>query len=247
MRSGGLILNCVRLDESSHNQNSTFASVHKCKGADMQVIAIAMQKGGVGKSTLARSLAVAASAAGKSVLLIDMDAQQSVTQWAERRDAAEPAVIFATENELPKRIAAARDAGADLVIVDTPPARSTEAPAAVEAADLVLIPTTPDVEPLEQMPRTLRLCKGFGVPVWAVINMANPTGPGEVAQTLEVIGSLGAQAAPVVLHRRKAHRDASAAGLSAQEHEAGGKAAQEIVHLWDWVNMQLCTGAGVRK
>lgn len=213
----------------------------------MQVITIAMQKGGVGKSTLARSLAVAASNDGKSVLLIDMDAQQSVTQWAERREASEPAVLFATENELPKRIAAAKAAGADLVIIDTPPARSTEAPAAVEAASLVLIPTTPDIEPLEQMPRTLRLCRGFGVPVFAVINQANPTGPAEVAQTNEVIASLGAKAAPVVLHRRKVHRDASAAGLTAQEQDANGKAASEILQLWEWVKVQLCTSAEVQK
>lgn len=208
----------------------------------MQVITIAMQKGGVGKSTLARSLAVAASAEGQTVLLIDMDAQQSVSQWNERREAESPAVLFAMENELPKRLAAARDAGADLVIVDTPPARSTEAPAAVEAASLVLIPTTPDIEPLEQMPRTLRLCRGFGVPVYAVINMANPTGPGEVAATREAIEAMGAKAAPVVLHRRKAHRDASALGLSAAEHDPNGKAAQEIADLWAWVSAQVQVG-----
>ena len=74
-----------------------------------------------------------------------------------------PVVVFSTENELPKKLAQAKEA-ADLVIIDTPPARSTEAPAAVEIADLVLIPTTPDVEPLEQMPRTLRLCRGFSRP-----------------------------------------------------------------------------------
>ncbi|MGA0617680.1 AAA family ATPase [Paracoccus sp. KR1-242] len=204
----------------------------------MQIIAIAMQKGGVGKSTLARSLAVAATRDGLSVLILDMDAQQSVSQWAERRDADMPVVVFSTENELPKRLDQAKGA-ADLVIIDTPPARSTEAPAAVEAADLVLIPTTPDVEPLEQMPRTLRLCRGFSRPVYAVVNMANPTGPAEVVQTREVIEAMGAQAAPVVLHRRKAHRDASASGLTVQESEPDSKAAEEVGNLWAWVRTEL--------
>ena len=204
----------------------------------MQVITIAMQKGGVGKSTLARSLAVAAARDGLSVLVIDMDAQQSVSQWAERREADMPVVVFSTENELPKKLAQAKDA-ADLVIIDTPPARSTEAPAAVEVANLVLIPTTPDVEPLEQMPRTLRLCRGFSRPVFAVINMANPTGPAEVSYTREVIDAMGAQTAPVVLHRRKAHRDASASGLTVQEVDAGSKAAEEVGKLWDWVRAEL--------
>ena len=207
----------------------------------MQIITIAMQKGGVGKSTLVRSLAVAAARDGLSVLILDMDAQQSVSQWGERREAEMPVVVFSTENELPRRLEQANGA-ADLVIIDTPPARSTEAPAAVEIADLVLIPTTPDVEPLEQMPRTLRLCRGFDRPVWAVINMANPTGQAEVTQTREVIEAMGAKAAPVVLHRRKAHRDASASGQSVQELDANSKAANEVANLWAWVRAEMQNG-----
>jgi chromosome partitioning protein len=207
----------------------------------MQIITIAMQKGGVGKSTLVRSLAVAAARDGLSVLILDMDAQQSVSQWGERREAEMPVVVFSTENELPRRLEQAKGA-ADLVIIDTPPARSTEAPAAVEIADLVLIPTTPDVEPLEQMPRTLRLCRGFDRPVWAVINMANPTGQAEVTQTREVIEAMGAKAAPVVLHRRKAHRDASASGQSVQELDASSKAANEVASLWAWVRAEMQGG-----
>lgn len=85
----------------------------------MQVITIAMQKGGVGKSTIARSLAVAAVRDGLSVLMIDMDSQQSVSQWAERRESDMPVVVFSTENELPKKLAQAKGV-ADLVIIDTP-------------------------------------------------------------------------------------------------------------------------------
>ncbi|MFD2845214.1 hypothetical protein [Paracoccus cavernae] len=89
------------------------------------------------------------------------------------------------------------------------------------------------------MPRTLRLCRGFQRPVFAVINQANPTGPGEVLQTREVIDAMDAKAAPIVLHRRKAHRDASAAGLTAQEYDPKGKAADEIAALWTWVRAEL--------
>lgn len=204
----------------------------------MKVITVAMQKGGVGKSTLARSLAVAAVQDGLSVLIVDMDAQQSVSQWAERRQADMPVVVFSTENELPRKLAQAKDV-ADLVIIDTPPARSTEAPAAVEVADLVLIPTTPDIEPLEQMPRTLRLCRGFSRPVFAVVNMANPTGHAEAAYTREVIEAMGAETAPVVLHRRKAHRNASASGHTVQETDPGSKAAEEVAALWVWLRAKL--------
>ena len=130
----------------------------------MKTIAIAMQKGGVGKSTLTRSLAVAASKAGLNVLTLDMDAQQSTTQWAERRAETLPLVRFVTEIELPKVLKQAAEAGCDLIIIDTPPARSTEAPAAVEYADLVLVPCTPDIEAYEQLARTERLARTTGKP-----------------------------------------------------------------------------------
>lgn len=63
-----------------------------------------------------------------------------------------PMVVFSTENERVKKLAQTKEA-TDLVIIDTYPACWTEAEAAVEAADLVLIMMILDVELLEQMPR----------------------------------------------------------------------------------------------
>lgn len=47
----------------------------------MQIIVIAAQKGGAGKTTLALHLAVEYQRAGKSVALIDTDPQRSAEMW----------------------------------------------------------------------------------------------------------------------------------------------------------------------
>jgi chromosome partitioning protein len=215
----------------------------------MKIIAIAMQKGGVGKSTLTRSLAVAATQAGLNVLAFDMDAQQSMTQWADRRKASLPAVRFVTEIELPKQLRQAEDAGCDLVVIDTPPARSSEAPAAVEAADLVLIPCTADIEAFEQLPRTARLARTTGKPAAAVLTMAQPNSQNEEKIAQEVFASIGIPMAGAILHRFKVHRDASREGVTAQELEPKSKAAQEIQALWEWIcaQMHISTNAYVHN
>ena len=54
----------------------------------MRSIAFLSQKGGVGRTTLAASLAVAAAGAGERVIALDLDPQASLVSWGERRKAA---------------------------------------------------------------------------------------------------------------------------------------------------------------
>jgi chromosome partitioning protein len=216
---------------------------------DMKIIAVAVAKGGVGKSMVTRSLATAAALAGMNVLAIDMDTQQTTTQWGRRRTNPLPLVRFSTENDLSDELGRARAAGCELVLIDTPPARSSEAPAAVEVADYVLIPCSADIEAFEQLPRTARLARTSGIPAAAILNLATPNSRSEEEAARGVFEALELRMAPSVLHRYKVHRDAARMGLSAQEIEPDSKAAAEIVALWDWVcaELHISTSARVHK
>ena len=55
--------------------------MNKCK-----IIAIAQQKGGVGKTTVATNLATALTTHQKGVLLVDADSQASAMDWASMND-----------------------------------------------------------------------------------------------------------------------------------------------------------------
>jgi chromosome partitioning protein len=224
--------------------------------AEPKKLAIVMNKGGTGKTRTSCNIATAAAAAGLNVLLLDMDTQQNATQWGRRRKAAMgdqslPLVKFTTENDLPDELAKAAAAGCELVVIDTPPARGTEAPAAVEVADLVLVPFEADIESYEQLPRTARLARTTGKRAVAILNKATPNSRSEEEAARGVVESEKVQLpmAPAVLHRFKVHRLASLKGLTAQELEPDSTAAAEIAALWQWLcaELQIGKNANVHK
>ena len=51
----------------------------------LRVLAVAVQKGGTGKTTLAASLAIAAAEAGEQVTALDLDPQGSLAGWGALR------------------------------------------------------------------------------------------------------------------------------------------------------------------
>lgn len=96
-------------------------------------------KGGVAKTTSALYLGIAAMRRGLSVVVLDADPQGSALVWAEHATAAGDPLPF------PVTAVTARDLAqppeADLVIVDTPPGQAEAIDAAIDAADLVVVPT----------------------------------------------------------------------------------------------------------
>ncbi|MBO9710644.1 MAG: ParA family protein [Caulobacter sp.] len=208
----------------------------------MKTVAIAMQKGGVGKSMLTRSIAVAAAHDGLNSAVFDMDPQQTSVMWRLRRAHLAqqlPVTDFVPELNLVDELERMRDAGCDLVVIDTPPARSSEALCAVEHADLVLIPCTPSIESYEQVHRTSKAARMAGKRSIAVLNLATPNSQTEARVSRAVFESFELEMAPVVLHRRAQHRDAGAEGLTAIDAITESKAKAEIGKLWTWLCSEL--------
>jgi len=213
----------------------------------MKVIAVAINKGGAGKTTTAKSIATAAVEAGLNALLLDMDTQQNSVKWSRRRASQQgnpmPVVRFTTEGDLAEELDRARAAGCDLAIIDTPPGRNSEGPAAVEAADLVLIPfVAEDVDAFDGVPPTARLARMAGKPAAGILNFAFPGSKAQEETARGVLDAIGLPMAPVVLQRFNAHRDANPKGLTAQEFEPESRAAQDIRALWAWVCSELQSG-----
>jgi chromosome partitioning protein len=211
----------------------------------MKTVAVTINKGGAGKTMLCRTLGTAAADAGLFVLLIDMDTQQNSTSWRKRRpgDLMLPQVQFTTEKDLDETLKRAETAGCDLVLIDTPPGRSAEAPAAVEAADLVLIPCTSEPECLEGLPRTAKLAQRIGTPAIVIPNFVHPSGKAEEELIRTIAKANGLVAGPVALHEFDIHRQGSLAGKTAQELDPNSRAANEINNLWKWLYAELHSGS----
>ncbi len=106
------------------------------------IVSLVHTKGGVGKTTTSVFLAAAAAAAGRAVTLLDADPQGSASSWADRaahRGTPLPfPVLAATADDL---ALATVDPGGGWVVVDTPPGTAAVIDAAIDAADLVVIPS----------------------------------------------------------------------------------------------------------
>ena len=218
----------------------------------MKIVAVAINKGGTGKTTASKSLATAAAAAGLNVLVLDMDGQENARKWGTRRKERNPykllpLVKFTTETSLPDELEQAKRAGCDLVVIDTPPGRSPELVAAVEAADLVLIPVEADDQDLfDGIPKTARLARSSDTPAFGLLNKATPNSRVQAETARLVFEAAKVPMSPVVLHRYKEHRDANPKGLTAQELEPNSIAAREIIALWEWLCAQLQMGTNAR-
>jgi len=108
----------------------------------MPVIAIAGNKGGVGKTTLSLNLATALSQ-NNSVIILDADPQGSSFQWREISDNDDAIAVQVVSDDIEKQATALLETY-QYIVIDCPPSvHASQTTDVLNFCDLVLIPVQP--------------------------------------------------------------------------------------------------------
>lgn len=214
----------------------------------MKLIAIASQKGGCGKTTLAAHLAVQAEKTDAGpVMLIDADPQRTLTHWWEDRGARGtylPGLLKRTgqgfgagELNLLADMESMREFGANIVIVDTPPGVTSEIQEAIRYADLVLIPVRPSPHDLRASAATVAMARSFGKE--AVFLMNGATVRSRISADAILALAQHGPVAPVIVHQRVDFAGSMIDGGTATEQKPSSRAAEEIATLWQFLRDRM--------
>lgn len=202
----------------------------------MKTIALVCQKGGTAKTTTAINIAVEALAYGLETVVIDLDPQVSACDWKDIRGDAAPVVASTPVPHLERTLKAARDNGADLVIIDTAGRTNDAASAAAKAADLVIVPLQPSLIDLKTLGASLEIIRLAGdKPAMALLSRVKASGTRQ-DDTTDWLKAQGVHVCPVTLGERVIFQDAYAQGKGVAEVEPHGKAALEIRQVYLYIS-----------
>lgn len=202
-------------------------------------------KGGSGKSTVATNLTVMLAAAGKDVLLVDADDQETAQDFTNLRNETRPggagytcvsltgrAVMTEVKRLAPKY---------DEIVIDAGGRDTISQRAALAIANVYLVPFAPrsfDVWTLDKVETLVEEARAVNpeLRAFAFINKADPRGTdnGEAAELVKT--KPGLTFIPTPLGNRKAYANAAALGLSVVEMRPGDpKATDEAGILFGYL------------
>lgn len=202
------------------------------------ILAVAGQKGGTGKSTIAISLAAEWHARGLRVLLVDADPQATAATWAEvaaELERSAPAVVSLGDNlrrDVPKLAT-----GYDVVVIDAPGrAAGARQVGALLVADVVALPcgpAAPDVWGLTGSADAVREAMALRPELRACVVLNRADRSAMSRQAHEALAGVGLHVLERSLGARVAFAEALAAGQGVTGYASGSVAAHELRQLVD--------------
>jgi len=205
----------------------------------MIVLSVLARKGGTGKSTAVRCLAVEALKAGRRVVILDADPQPTCHRWGQRRAAAGipvPLVVTPTPGGIPAQIDGFRAQGVDLVLIDTPPTATPAVNAALDSSTGAIVVTRPNPEDLESVQESLRVAGAQKRRVGVVLWQAPPDKRVRaVSMAREALEAMEAEVCPTAVSASISYPYAYAEALTPQEREPEGRARAELAEVWGWL------------
>jgi chromosome partitioning protein len=204
----------------------------------VQVIVLASQKGGAGKTTLSSHLAVEASREQTcDVALLDTDPQGGLAAWWNARSSDTPRFARLLPEGLKTTLAELKRSGVSIVMIDTPPALTASIKDTVATASLVVIPVQPSPNDLRAVGATVQLVRSARRPMVFVLNRTRQGTKltADAAVALSQHGTI----APIFVQDRQDFRVGMIDGRTAQELDPRGKSAGEIGLLWRYLTEKL--------
>ena len=203
----------------------------------MRTILVFSGKGGAGKTTVARELAVAGSLSGRKVAVADLDPQAGMTNWYGRRAADMPVMVNLPSGH---NLAPLGAAGIDELVIDLPPGVPTYVSTLIAQADVVLVPCRPSPDDLAAAAGVVSALEKHSR--WAFVLTQTLFRSRLNDGALRQLAALG-RVAPVNLGARQDFPLAAIEGLAAVEFP-GTKSASEVTQLRTYVDTMIGLGNG---
>ena len=197
------------------------------------VIGMISQKGGVGKSTLARLIAREYAANDWRVKIADLDTNQGTSfMWQQRRMQNELTPEIAVERYRTAKRALEDAPNYDLMVVDGEPKASKDTLEIARLADLLIIPTGLAVDDLQPTIALASELKNSGVPRERIAFAMSKVGTSEkeFKDAVENLEATGFKVLKGFLQEKTGYRNASDMGLAASEtkYQSLNEKAEEL-------------------
>jgi chromosome partitioning protein len=209
------------------------------------IVAFLSQKGGVGKSTLARSLAVVGTEVGLRVRLADLDPQQrTLLRWVTAREkvGTKPIIDVAALDSPHVALTSGQDV--DLLVLDLPGQLNDSFAAVAASAQLIVQPTSPSIDDLHPGILVFNALQRVHIPrdrmAFALCRVLSEK---EAEATRDYLHKQGYSVLRNAIHERAAYRDALNLGraLSETKQQSLNASAREM--MLDLLNRALTATA----